>query len=262
LRTLLSALTTTTLLAGPAFAQGVPVHDAQRLSREVGIANCMQKAAAASGPTVSLSQGTTRSLTTPGAAGQSAQVGTNVVSGSAVDASGAARSSNISSIGGLNFGSLLQVANGINSLKTGNFAQVLDATSLVATALQKNTSSLQQVQTAIGSAQGEQAAFDQNTGARIASVSVWNQAVETANNQLNLQTIRLNDRITGQAATARVMSFTPGWTDSTGASSSGQTVTAVPTNYSIPPKQAPSQNPERASAAAGTPANVISNNAN
>jgi hypothetical protein len=233
LRTHLLALSTTTLLAGPALAQGVPVNDAQRLSQEAGIANCMQKAAAASGSRVSPSQGTTRSLTTPGTAGQFAQVGTNVVSGSAVDASGPALSSKTSSIGGFDFGALLQVANGIDSLKTGNFAQVLNAANLVATALPNDTSTLEQVQTAIGSAQGEQAAFDQNTGARIASASVWNQAIETANNRLKLQTMRLNDRITGQAATARVMRFTHPGPASTGAS-----------------------------ATAGTPDNVISNKAN
>ena len=69
----------TTLLVGPAFAQGVPVNDARRSAG--ADRNCMQKAAAASHRRPSLS----RSNAQPDDAGYVraiAQAGTNVVSGS------------------------------------------------------------------------------------------------------------------------------------------------------------------------------------
>jgi len=261
MRTLLLALATTTLLAGPAFAQGVPINDAQRLTKEVGIANCMRKAAAANQSTVSPSQGTTRSLTTPGTAGQSAQVGTQAVAGSAVDGFGAALGVNSTSVGGLDLASLLQFPNSISSMQTGSFAQVLNATNLVATALQNNVSNEHQVQGVIGSAQGEQAAFDQNTAARIASASVWNQVIQTADNMLTLQTMRLNGGLAARAKAASVTSFTPAASATTGTAgtgSIGQQVPAAPSYGFTPPGQPAPVNPNDKTAA-DLPDNVIVN---
>ncbi|GLS18035.1 hypothetical protein GCM10007874_10510 [Labrys miyagiensis] len=258
MRTLLVALATTTLLAAPAFAQGVPISDAQRLTKEVGIANCMRKAASANQSTVSPSQGTTRSLTTPGAAGQSAQVGTQSVAGSAVDGSGAALGVNTTSVGGLDLASLLQVPNSISSLQTGTFAQVLNATDLVATALQSNASTEQQVQGVIGSAQGEQAAFDQNTAARIASASVWNQAIQTANNMLALQTMRLNGELAARAKAATVTSFTPPTSASKGTPGTGSIGLQAPGNSFSPPGLTTAVNPNDTTTA-DLPDNVIVN---
>ncbi|MGN8119168.1 hypothetical protein [Labrys sp. 22185] len=193
----------------PALAQ-VPVSDAKRLSDETGIANCMAKARAATDSTVQPEQQIHGSVSTPGNAGQSGQVGSANVTGSAGGSYTIPAVGNIGNNGvvnGIDFGSVLQVAGSIESLKGRNVVQAVAAAAAIASALQQNNSNWQASSSAIGSANGIQAAFDQNSGTRVGTGAAWNQAVQTGNGWLALQNQRLMDQTAASAAQAQVMTY-------------------------------------------------------
>lgn len=211
------------LIAAPAFAQ-VPTTDAERLTQETGIANCMQKAREASEQTVSPTKGIQGSVATPGSAGPAAQIGSSDVTGSSfanIGAQGGAGGGNwigdgtsgsavyagSATIGGQDLTPLFQVANSIGSLKGNNFGQVLAATAAIANALQQNKGTLEGFASQIGSANGIQAGFDQNSAVRVGSAAIWNQAVQVGNTTLMIRNQQLEEQTAVTSATQKAMEF-------------------------------------------------------
>jgi len=207
-------------LAGPALAQ-VPVSDAGRLRDETGIANCMAKARATQESTVQPTRDIHASVSTPGTAGQAAQVGTDnltgatAASGSAGGSAGGVTPPSVANVGvngtvnGIDLSGVMQTAGSIGALKAKNLAQTLSSLSAATTAIEGNQSNWQGISGAIGSDNTIQGAFDQNSGTRIGSAAAWNQAVEVGNVGLGLQNQRLTDKAAGAAATSKTMTYDP-----------------------------------------------------
>lgn len=182
-------------VCGQALAQ-VQTEDTDRLSVENGIANCMAKARASSEATVSPARNIKGSYATPGSAGQSAAVGSTGVAGQAPSGT---------TVGGLDLGNIMGTPGTLSSLQVGNFGQAVSAVSAVANALQTNTQTLQGLGATIGTANGTQAGFDQNTGIRVGAAAVWNQAVQVGNTALSLQTQRLDNKTASAALASQIM---------------------------------------------------------
>ena len=210
------------LASAPALAQGVPVTDSKGLTKMVDISSCFHKIQQSNDSRVSPTQGIKASNTTPGSAGQAAQVGsTDVTGASGADASGM---STTPTIGGQDYGSLFATAtssnasafNGIsttqrslNSLNAGTLSQALTAENSVTSALQSNVTTQQGIQGQVGTLSQEQQSFDQNTASRVSNIALWNQAIQSAVIGTRFNNQRLINKNAGVAAVTNTMTFVP-----------------------------------------------------
>jgi hypothetical protein len=215
-----------TLVAGPAFAVGVPVDDAKRLDDATGIANCMTKVQGSTGSTVAPSQGVHKSVASPGSAksaGQSASAGEATVTGS----TGGSTAATTTNVGGVDLSPLKTDPKGVGSIETGAHAQHLASFQAVTTALPANSSALQSISGQIGQVAGIQGAWDQNSGVRLSGANVWNQALQVASTLADLR----NQILLWQTATTSAQAHTMTY-DRTKASFVAKTTAPAPDNQS------------------------------
>ena len=190
----------TAFAVSPAVAQ-VPVNDAARTKEETNTAVCMQRARTFKQSSVAPSRGVTTSATTKGDLAGIQQVNGAAVIGSPLSGTSIANS---------DLSILLAMGQSVQALKTKNVGQVVSALAAVAAAINANTSTLKSQQSAIGSANSLQGAFDQNTAARLSGAQIWNQAIQAATTTVRLRNQRLADEAAAESAATKVMTYDPG----------------------------------------------------
>ena len=219
MRRALAAFTVSIAFSSTAFAQ-VPVADTAREGKETQTAGCMARAAASKGAAVQPTQGVKGSMVAPSAAGPSAQTGDASVTG--LPASGAVAAStglgafSGSAVAGVDFSNLTTPSTRLSSpapslgpSSVATVGQTVSSLSSLSAALQSNGSSLSTAGGAIGMLSAAQAAWSQNTSARIGGVSIWGQAVQVASLTLQLRNLILLQQATRASGQAQVMTYNP-----------------------------------------------------
>lgn len=202
--------------ASSALAQ-VPVADTAREAKETQTAGCVARAAISKGATLPPVQGVKGSLVAPSPAAGSAQVGATSLTG--LGSTGAAStglgSFSGSTVGGVDFGNLTSTATSAASpsapslgpSSVATVGQAVNSLSGLTSALQSNGPSLLAAGAAIGSLNAAQAAWSQNTSARISGVSIWGQAVQVGSIALQLRNLMLLQQAARASGQVQVMTY-------------------------------------------------------
>lgn len=196
----LLALLAASFVVSPALAQ-VPVNDAARTTEETNTAVCMQRARTFKQSSVAPSRSVTSSVTSKNDLAGIQQINGATLFGSPL--SGTSIANNDLSI-------LLAVGQSVQALKTKNAGQVVNALAAVAAAISANSSTLKSQQTAIGTDNSLQGAFDQNTATRLSGAQIWNQAIQAVTTTVQMRNQRLVDHAAAESATTKIMTYDPG----------------------------------------------------
>jgi hypothetical protein len=212
-----AALALSIALCSSAVAQ-VPVADTAREAKETQTAGCMARAAVSKGATTQPTQGVKGSMVAPSAAAPSAQVGDASVTGLASSGAGATNtglgSFSGSTVSGVDFSKLTTpsingaaAAPALGPSSVATIGQTVNGLSSLTSALQSNGPSLASAGAAIGTLSAAQAAWSQNTSARIGGVSIWGQAIQVASLTLQLRNLMLLQQAARASGQAQVMTY-------------------------------------------------------
>lgn len=198
----------------------VPVADTAREAKETHIAGCVVRAAVSKGATLPPAQGVKGSMVAPSAAAPSAQVGADAVTGLPSTGAAGGASTGLGSfsggtVSGVDFSNLTApTATGaaaptasLGPSSVATVGQAVNGLSSLATALQANGPSLISAGAAIGSLSAAQAAWTQNTSARIGGVSIWGQAIQVGSLALQLRNLMLLQQTARASGQAQVMTY-------------------------------------------------------
>jgi hypothetical protein len=207
MKSMLCAIPLFALLASSALAQ-VPVADVAREAKETQTAGCVARAATSKGATLQPAQGVKGSMIAPSVAGPSAQVGASNVTGLGSIAG--------SAVGDADFGNFISAsilatkmlsASSLAPSSAATVRQVVNGLSAVTSAVQTNGPSLLGASATIGSVATAQAAWSQNTGARIGAASIWGQAIQVGSLSLQLRNLMLLQQAAKASGQAQVMTY-------------------------------------------------------
>jgi hypothetical protein len=219
MRAILVGFALAAALASSALAQ-VPVADSAREAKETQTAGCVARAAVSRGATLQPVQGVKGSMVAPSAAAPSAQVGAASVTGlpstgAAGGASTGLGSFSGSTVGGVDFSNLTApTATGtpaptasLGPSSVATVGQAVNGLSSLTAALQSNGPFLNGAGATIGALSAAQAAWSQNTSARIGGVSIWGQAIQVGSLALQLRNLMLLQQTARASGQAQVMTY-------------------------------------------------------
>jgi hypothetical protein len=197
----------------------VPVADTAREVKETQTAGCTVRAAASKGATLQPAQGIKGSLVAPSPAASSAEVGATSVTGLGstgvgVPSTGLGSFSG-TTVGGVNLSNLASSPTGAGATSppslgpssVATLGQIVNGLSGLGSALQSNGPTLLAAGAAIGSLSAAQAAWSQNTSARIGGVSIWGQAIQVGSLALQLRNLMLLQQTARASGQAEVMTY-------------------------------------------------------
>lgn len=208
----------------------VPVQDVPRNTQEKNIADCMTKARVYKQQTLSPQQGIEQSVATPGTSGVPV-AGSSDVSGTGISAP----SSGL--VSGIDFGQVPMIApgggQGIGAINLNAVAQAVGALSAVSGALGANKTNNAAASAMMGVLALTQAAWNQNSGARINNGLLWNQIIATTSLTAQLLNQRTLNMTAGASSGANALTFNPSIATFVGARGAKDTNTVtipLPTN--------------------------------
>ncbi|SDR63677.1 hypothetical protein SAMN05519103_08902 [Rhizobiales bacterium GAS113] len=202
-------------VVSPALAQ-VPVQDTKREGKETSIARCVAKSQQLKQEEMSPRQGVTKSVQAPGSGGGASTVGNAPVLGSSANSASPPTSvagvnlegiTSAPQIAGAPTNAIAATATVLGNSRIATAAQVVGALGAMAGALSSNSSGLNGVGALIGSVNGVQGAWDQNSSGRLAGTAVWGQGIQAGTLTLQMLNDRMLRKLAEQSEAAKLMQY-------------------------------------------------------